>query len=51
MSEVPTERWDWRSVFGDPKTGEFSNVKYGGFIPHIDQFDPQFFGMSLEKRS
>ena len=46
MSEIPAERWDWRSVFGDPKTGEFSNVKYGGFIPSIDQFDPQFFGMS-----
>ncbi|MDO9105380.1 MAG: amino acid adenylation domain-containing protein [Methylovulum sp.] len=46
IREVPADRWDWQAVFGDPKAGEFSNVKYGGFTPDIDQFDPLFFGMS-----
>lgn len=46
ISEVPADRWDWRAVYGDPKQGEFTNVKHGGFVPDIDKFDPQFFGMS-----
>ena len=46
IREVPADRWDWRQVFGDPQQGEFSNVKYGGFTPDIDKFDPLFFGMS-----
>lgn len=46
IGEVPADRWDWRAVHGDPKQGEFTNVKYGGFAPDIDKFDPQFFGMS-----
>lgn len=46
IREVPPERWDWRRVFGDPKQGEFTNVKHGGFAPDIDTFDPLFFGIS-----
>ncbi|MGZ9709227.1 amino acid adenylation domain-containing protein [Glaciimonas sp. GNP009] len=46
ISEIPADRWDWRKVFGDPKQGEFTNVKFGGFAPDIDKFDPLFFGMS-----
>ena len=46
IGEVPLDRWNWRDVFGDPQKGEFTNVKYGGFAPDIDKFDPQFFGMS-----
>jgi polyketide synthase PksN len=46
IREVPADRWDWRQVFGDPRQGEFTNVKYGGFAPDIDKFDPLFFGMS-----
>jgi polyketide synthase PksN len=46
IREIPADRWDWRKVFGDPAQGEFSNVKYGGFAPGIDHFDPLFFGMS-----
>ena len=46
IGEVPADRWDWRAVYGDPKQGELTNVKYGGFAPDIDKFDPQFFGMS-----
>jgi amino acid adenylation domain-containing protein len=46
IREVPAERWDWRQVFGDPKQGPFTDVKYGGFAPDIDKFDPTFFGLS-----
>ncbi|MCK9395482.1 MAG: SDR family NAD(P)-dependent oxidoreductase [Methylobacter sp.] len=46
ISEVPADRWDWQKVYGDPKQGEFTKVKYGGFAPDIDKFDPLFFGMS-----
>ncbi len=46
ISEVPPERWDWRKVYGDPRQGEFTRVKFGGFAPDIDKFDPAFFGIS-----
>ena len=46
MREVPGDRWDWKEVYGDPLKGEFTKVKYGGFAPDIDKFDPLFFGIS-----
>jgi amino acid adenylation domain-containing protein len=46
IQEVPPGRWDWRAVYGDPKKGAFTDVKYGGFIPGHDQFDAAFFGIS-----
>ncbi|XVW83974.1 SDR family NAD(P)-dependent oxidoreductase [Candidatus Profftella armatura] len=46
ISEIPLSRWDWKKIFGDPQKGNFTNVKYGGFAPDIDKFDPIFFGMS-----
>jgi acyl transferase domain-containing protein/acyl carrier protein/SAM-dependent methyltransferase len=45
--EIPNERWDWRAVDGDPlKQANKTNVKWGGFIDGIDEFDPLFFGIS-----
>lgn len=46
ISEVPNTRWDWKAVYGNPKDGEFTNVKYAGFIEDVDKFDPGFFGIS-----
>ena len=47
ISEIPKERWDWREYYGDPKKEvNKTNVKWGGFIDGIDQFDPLFFGIS-----
>jgi len=46
IGDVPPERWDWRQVYGDPREGEFTRVKSGGFAPDIDKFDPLFFGLS-----
>ena len=46
LSEVPEDRWDWRAVFGDPRKGAFTDVKYGGFIDGHDRFDAAFFNIS-----
>jgi amino acid adenylation domain-containing protein len=46
IEEVPAGRWDWRAVFGDPKKGPFTDVKYGGFVPDADHFDAGFFNIS-----
>jgi polyketide synthase PksN len=44
--EIPRERWDWRSIWGDPKLEtNKSNSKWGGFIDHVDAFDHEFFGL------
>lgn len=47
ITEVPTSRWDWRTLHGDLKSGDGkTNVKWGGFINGVDLFDPLFFGIS-----
>ena len=47
VSEIPLERWDWKSIYGDPAT-DYSKVRVnsGGFISDADKFDPLFFNMS-----
>jgi acyl transferase domain-containing protein/acyl carrier protein len=47
IREVPADRWDI-DAFYDPnpeRTGKM-NTRYGGFLEHVDQFEPQFFGIS-----
>lgn len=47
ISEIPPERWDWRAIWGNPqKEDGRTNVKWGGFIDGIDEFDAAFFGLS-----
>ena len=47
ITEIPGERWDWQAVYGDPLTqANKTNVKWGGFIDGIGEFDPLFFGIS-----
>jgi amino acid adenylation domain-containing protein len=46
IDEIPSDRWDWRAIHGDPKKGPFSDVKYGGFITGHDAFDAAFFNIS-----
>ncbi|MCP4628226.1 MAG: polyketide synthase, partial [bacterium] len=47
ISRIPKDRWDWEAIFGDPlKDRNKTNVKWGGFIDGIGDFDPMFFGIS-----
>lgn len=47
ISEIPIERWDWKELYGDPnKEVNKTNIKWGGFIDGVDEFDPLFFGIS-----
>lgn len=47
IQEIPEARWDWRALFGDPhREAGKTDVKWGGFIDGVDQFDPLFFGIS-----
>jgi amino acid adenylation domain-containing protein len=47
ITEIPADRWDWRAIHGDPKTeSNRTNIKFGGFIDSVFDFDPLFFGIS-----
>ncbi len=47
IREIPADRWDWRAVHGDPKVeSNKTNIKFGGFIDGVFEFDPLFFGIS-----
>lgn len=44
---VPIERWDAETFYNaNPDTPGKSSSKWGGFVRHIDQFDPAFFGIA-----
>ena len=46
ISEIPRDRWRWEDYFGDPKIQtNRSDCKWGGFMPEIDKFDADFFGI------
>ncbi|WP_258572664.1 beta-ketoacyl synthase N-terminal-like domain-containing protein [Streptomyces sp. KM273126] len=47
VAEVPADRWDWRAQYGDPlKEPGRTNVKWGGFMDGVADFDPLFFGIA-----
>ncbi|MFL0800590.1 MAG: SDR family NAD(P)-dependent oxidoreductase [Agarilytica sp.] len=47
ITEVPSDRWDWDTLFGDPKTEENkTNIKHAGIMAGLSEFDPLFFGIS-----
>jgi acyl transferase domain-containing protein/SAM-dependent methyltransferase len=47
ITEVPPDRWDWQSYYGEPTLeANKTKIKWGGFMPAVDEFDPLFFGIS-----
>jgi acyl transferase domain-containing protein/acyl-CoA synthetase (AMP-forming)/AMP-acid ligase II/thioesterase domain-containing protein/acyl carrier protein len=47
VTEIPPERWDADAYYHRDRgvPGKMYS-RYGGFITNVDQFDPQFFGIS-----
>ncbi|UCH96091.1 MAG: SDR family NAD(P)-dependent oxidoreductase, partial [Candidatus Aminicenantes bacterium] len=47
VTEIPKDRWDWRKYYGDPgQDPNKTRIKWGGFMPDADKFDPLFFNIS-----
>nr|WP_262385079.1 SDR family NAD(P)-dependent oxidoreductase [Priestia megaterium] len=50
ITQIPKKRWDWKAYYGDPRVEvNKTNIKWGGFIEDIDEFDPLFFGISPQE--
>src|SRR6185436_3951521 len=47
VGEVPADRWDVDAFYDpNPDAPGKSYSRWGGFVRNIDQFDPQFFGIT-----
>ncbi|GAC1343814.1 MAG: type I polyketide synthase [Ktedonobacteraceae bacterium] len=47
ITEVPADRWDINAFYDpNPGTPGKMSTRWGGFLEHVDQFDPHFFGIS-----
>ncbi|MFF5585409.1 beta-ketoacyl synthase N-terminal-like domain-containing protein [Streptomyces hygroscopicus] len=47
ITEVPADRWDADALY-DPelKRPGATSTRWGGFLPHVADFDPEFFGIA-----
>lgn len=46
-SEIPSDRWNWREVYGDSHTeSNKTYVKNAAFVDGIDLFDEELFGIT-----
>jgi acyl transferase domain-containing protein/NADPH:quinone reductase-like Zn-dependent oxidoreductase/NAD(P)-dependent dehydrogenase (short-subunit alcohol dehydrogenase family)/acyl carrier protein len=47
ITEVPRDRWDLEFFYHpDVETPGKMNTRWGGFLEHVDRFDPQFFSIA-----
>ncbi|MCX7920841.1 MAG: amino acid adenylation domain-containing protein [Clostridia bacterium] len=47
VTEIPSDRWNWREYYGDPMSdGNKTNSRWGAFLKEVDKFDASFFGIS-----
>ena len=48
LTTIPKDRWDVEKYHTDNSDGDgkLAYLKYGGFINHVDEFDPLFFGIT-----
>ena len=47
ITEIPSERWDWRAYFNSDADAPGSMyTQHGGFLSGVDLFDAAFFGIS-----
>ncbi len=46
VTEIPSDRWDWREWYHTTAGPGRTNSKWGGFLPEVDTFDAGFFGIS-----
>ena len=47
ITEIPRERWDWRSYFdANADAAGAMCTQHGGFLSDVDSFDASFFGIS-----
>ncbi len=51
IGEVPPERWDVDHWHGDKGEPGRIYTRHGGFLDGVDQFDPDFFGISAREAS
>ena len=47
ITEVPAARWPLEAYYDpDPTAPGKMATRFGGFVSHVDQFDPSFFGIA-----
>ena len=47
ITEIPADRWDWKPFFDPERSRPGGHYgKWGGFMDHVDAFDPLFFNIA-----
>ncbi|HET8939559.1 MAG TPA: SDR family NAD(P)-dependent oxidoreductase, partial [Polyangiales bacterium] len=50
VGPIPSERWDADALYDpEPDHKGTSYTRHGAFLEQVDQFDPEFFGISLRE--